>query len=86
MILTTRVVVLAGIAGAILLGLGMTFDATALFILGLIVVFGALGVGAAEKMRKHSVTPDSCPACGGLVSAHSPYCKHCGERLTSPDP
>jgi hypothetical protein len=82
MIVSTKVIVFAGVIGAILLGLGMTFDATALFILGLIVVFGAIGIGAAEKIRKHSVAPSTCPACGGLLSPHAPYCKHCGERVT----
>lgn len=81
MIAATWTIVLGGVVGAVLLGIGMAFDVTALVILAFIVVVGGVGLGAAVKMRKGTVQPAICPNCGGLVSPNAPYCKHCHEPL-----
>ncbi|MGH2753971.1 MAG: hypothetical protein ACRDLB_06010 [Actinomycetota bacterium] len=78
MIVAVRLLVGAGIAGAILLGLGLGFDIGALVILGFIVMFGSLAIAVTDKMRSGAVRPATCPSCGGLVSPNAPHCKHCG--------
>lgn len=80
-IVGTWFVVSAGLVGAILLGLGMAFDATAVMMLGFIAFFGGIGLGVAEKTRRGAVSPATCPECSGLLSPNAPYCKHCGARL-----
>lgn len=72
------VVVVAGIAGAILLGIGVGIDATGLVILASIVLVGALAIWTALKARARAVSPGVCPECGGLISPNAPHCKHCG--------
>lgn len=81
MIAGTWAIVAWGVLGAILLGIGMAFDVTALVILALILLVGGIGLGAVAKIRKGTVEPGICPACGGLVSPNAPYCKHCNEPL-----
>ena len=81
MSLVVRLLVGAGIVGAILLGLGLGFDSGALVILGFIVIFGGLAVAVADKAKAGLVQPASCPACGGLISPNAPHCKHCGETF-----
>jgi len=76
--LAVRMLVGAGILGALLLGLGLGFDVGALVILGFIVIFGSLAVAVTDKARAGSVQPASCPSCGGLISPNAPHCKHCG--------
>ena len=49
--------------------------------LALIVAVGALAVVVARKFAAGSVRPVVCPDCGGMLSPHAPYCKHCGARL-----
>lgn len=83
MIVGTWTVVTWGVIGAVLLGIGMALDVTALVILALIVLIGGVGIGAVMKIRKGTVFPESCPSCGGLVSPNAPFCKHCGEPLRS---
>jgi hypothetical protein len=70
-----------GVAGAVLLGLGLGFDSTSLVILGFIVMFGGLAIAIADKANRGSVQPATCPSCGGLISPNSPHCKHCGETF-----
>lgn len=72
------VVVVAGIAGAILLGIGVGIDATGLVILASIVLVGALAIWTALKVKARAVSPGGCPECGGLISPNAPHCKHCG--------
>jgi hypothetical protein len=81
MVFGTRFLIVYGIVAAILLGIGMAFDVTALIILGGIVIVGAVGFGVVEKMRSGAVVPAQCPECGGLVSPNAPYCKHCSAPL-----
>jgi hypothetical protein len=79
--IAVRIFVASGIVGAILLGLGLGFDSTALIILGFIVIFGALAVAIADKARSGAVSPSTCPMCGGLISPNAPHCKHCGHTF-----
>ncbi len=81
MVFGTWVLVVGGIVAAILLGIGMAFDVTALIILGGIVIVGVVGLGVVAKMRSGAVAPLECPECGGLLSPNAPYCKHCGVSL-----
>jgi hypothetical protein len=77
----TYALVAWGVVAALLLGLGMAFDLTALIILGFIALTGWMAIGVARKMRAGSVGPRTCPHCGGLVAPSAPYCKHCLARL-----
>ncbi len=75
--------VLLSLVAVLLLGLGAGFDVKGLVIVGFIVAFGALAVAAARKARAGRVTPGRCDECGGLISPHAPYCKHCGALRTT---
>ncbi len=75
------VLVVGGIAVVVALGLAAGFDSTALVILAFILVLGLLAVSVARKARSGAVEPHHCRECGGLVSPHAPYCKHCGAQL-----
>lgn len=77
----TWAIVLAGIAAAVLLAIGVGIDATGMVILSAIVLVGLLAIAAARKIRARSIGPKRCPGCGGLVSPNAPHCKHCGELL-----
>ena len=81
MFAATWVIVVWGVAAAVLLGLGMALDMTALLMLAFILFFGGIGIAVATKTRKHQVSPALCSECGGLLSPNAPYCKHCGARL-----
>jgi hypothetical protein len=74
-------VVVVGIAASVVSGLGVGFDGLALLLLALIAALGGLGLAVARRARSGAVTPLPCPECGGLLSAHAPYCKHCGAPL-----
>lgn len=82
MIYGTWAVVGWGVVAALLLGLGMAFDITALIILGFITLTGWMAIAIAQKVRKGEGGPLSCPRCGGLSSPHAPFCQHCGEVFT----
>lgn len=77
----TILIVSLGVLAMVLLGLGLGFDLGALVIFGLAVGVGLLAVAAARKSTTGSVAPRRCPNCGGLLSPHSPVCKHCLELL-----
>lgn len=65
--------ILAAAVGVVVgLGTGTTL------LLALIVLLGILAVAVARKADRGSVAPARCTECGGLISAHAPYCKHCG--------
>ena len=81
MTVAVRILVGVGIAGAVLLGLGLGFDSTSLVILGFIVLFGGLAIAIADKANRGAVHPATCPSCGGLISPNAPHCKHCGETF-----
>ncbi|HVF52485.1 MAG TPA: zinc ribbon domain-containing protein [Actinomycetota bacterium] len=72
------VVVTAGLAFALALGIARGFDARSLVVLLLVSATGLLAVAAAGRV---GVTgPATCPECGQTISPHAPYCKHCGAR------
>lgn len=70
-------IVALGVVAMILLGLGLGFDLGALVIFALALGAGILAISAAKMASRGSVSPGECPHCGGLVSPHSPHCKHC---------
>ncbi len=74
-------IIVAGVAVAFVLGFVVGFDAVGVVIFSLIVLVGALGVGAVWKFRSGEVDPARCRDCGGLISPHAPYCKHCGHGV-----
>lgn len=65
----------------VLLGLGLGVDVGAVVIFFLAVGAGLLAIAAARKAGTGVVSPRECPNCGGLLSPHSPLCKHCLESL-----
>lgn len=79
----TIAIVGAGLAVALLLGYTRGFDAAAVTILVLIALVGALAIAAAARTEQGDVEPARCRACGGVVSPHAPFCKHCGARSQS---
>ncbi len=72
------VVVAVGLAQAVVLGYVFGFDATAIAMFFALVVLGALSIAVARGKERGAARPRQCPACGGLLSSHAPYCKHCG--------
>lgn len=68
----------AGVAAALYLGIRHGFDATAIVILLVIVAVGLLGVVVAARFETGGAQPARCAECGGVISPHAPYCKHCG--------
>ena len=77
--ITVGIVVL-GIALSMALGIARGFDTTAVTILVLIAIVGALAIAVAGRSEKRSVGPATCADCGGVMSPNAPYCKHCGAR------
>ena len=75
-------VVVGFVVAAILLtfvaGLAFGFDPIALLIFGFIVATGALVIAITRK--RAMATPAVCSECGGVISVHAAYCKHCGAR------
>lgn len=69
---------------AVVLGVGVGFDAAAVAILITLVATGVLAIVIARKSEGDAVGPATCPACGGLMSPNAPYCKHCGEPVGKP--
>ncbi len=82
--LTSLVVILVSLGVAVTLGLGIAggFDTTTMVLLALILSFGLLAVAVTRRSRSGLVVPARCASCGGLISAHAPYCKHCGRPVT----
>lgn len=82
------------LAALIVLGLGMALalmlavdaggDPVTLAILALVLATGALGIAVVRRSGSAAVGPARCFSCGGLISPNAPYCKHCGEPLSSP--
>jgi len=83
--MTSRIVtifVVASILEAVVLGLGVGFDAPALAILATMVALGVLAIVIARKSEGGSVGPATCASCAGLMSPNAPYCKHCGTPIS----
>lgn len=76
----TAVIVGAGVLLALVLGSSRGFDATSVTILVGIVLVGALAIAAAGRSARGATGPATCAGCGGVISPHAPFCKHCGER------
>jgi hypothetical protein len=74
--------VASGVLAAILLGLGLGFDVTALVYLAAIVAVGTLAIRIAARFSRGTITAAFCPHCGGTISPHAPTCKHCYADLT----
>lgn len=81
MIVAVRVVVLLGLAAVAALAVANGLDATGVVMAALVVALGVVALAAGRKIRSGGVSPGRCGSCGGLVSPHAPYCKHCGEPL-----
>jgi predicted secreted Zn-dependent protease len=73
------VVVAAGLALALLLGLEYGLDPAAVVILVLLAAVGAVAIAVARRSGT-SVSPAHCAECNGVISPHAPFCKHCGAR------
>ncbi len=72
-----------GIALAFLFGLVRGFDAVAVAIFVAIVAAGILGIAIVNKWGRGAVIPAQCGECGGVISPHAPYCKHCGAPVAT---
>lgn len=70
-------IVSAGVLVAVAAGMSGGFDVLSIVILVLIVAMGALAIAVARRTGQ-GVRPAVCSECGGLMSPHAPYCKHCG--------
>ena len=81
MIVAVRVVVLLGFAAVAALAVANGLDAAGVVIAGIVIMVGLVALAAGRRMGSGAVAPGRCEACGGLVSRHAPYCKHCGARL-----
>ena len=76
----TAVVLVLGIAFVAILAASFgRLDPGGIVILIAIVAIAALGFAALR--RTASISPERCGECDGVVSAHAPYCKHCGAAL-----
>jgi membrane protein implicated in regulation of membrane protease activity len=71
-------IIVVGITFAIGVALSGNFDAAGIAILALIVAVGMLGVAVVRRSGTTAIEPVRCAECGGLLSPHAPYCKHCG--------
>ena len=76
--LATTGLIVTGVALAVALGIRYGFDVTSVVILTFVTLFGVLSVAVVRSRGSNLVVPGRCSDCGGLVSPHSPYCKHCG--------
>lgn len=81
MIVAVRVIVLLGFAAVAALAVANGLDAGGVVIAGVVVGVGFVALAAGRRIRSGAVEPGRCDSCGGLVSPHAPYCKHCGEAL-----
>lgn len=80
----TIAIVVLGVAAVAALTFGRGLDLVSLIILALIAGVGCLAVAAARRTKRQSIAPARCERCDGLISALSPYCKHCGARAARP--
>jgi hypothetical protein len=80
-IVAARVVVLLGFAAVAALAAANGLDAGGVAIAAIVVAVGLVALAAGRRIRSGAVGPGRCGSCGGLVSPHAPYCKHCGARL-----
>jgi hypothetical protein len=78
MILLVTAVVAIGFGLSVAVGAGRGFDTTSVILLTLIALFGCLAIAVARKAKAGVIGPARCVECGGLLSPHAPYCKHCG--------
>lgn len=81
--MTSRLVtifVVLSILEAVVLGVGIGFDAAAVAILVTLVALGILAIVVARRSEAGATGPATCSSCGGLMSPTAPYCKHCGAR------
>lgn len=83
--MTALVLTLVGVAIAVAVVLAVVggLDLLGLLLLVLIVAVGALGVAVARRGEKGRVAPAQCESCGGLLSPHAPFCKHCGTPVSA---
>lgn len=79
----TVAIVAAGLLLALVLGLSRGFDATGAAILVASALVGALAIAAANRSSGGITGPATCEECGGVISPHAPFCKHCGARRTT---
>lgn len=75
------VVLIVGIALALMLAVDAGGDPITLAILSLVLATGVLGIAVVRRSGSGAVGPARCPVCDGLISPNAPYCKHCGEPL-----
>ncbi len=75
--------VVAAIAAMLLLAVSGGLDLLGLVLLALIVAVGVLGVVVARRGERGRVSPAVCESCGGLLSPHAPFCKHCGAPVSA---
>jgi hypothetical protein len=79
----TIAIVALGLLMAITLGFAQGFDATSVTILAATAAVGALAIAAVNRSTRGVTRPATCEECGGVISPHAPFCKHCGARRTS---
>ena len=70
--------IIAGIAFAVVLGLNRGFDPFSGLIFVLVVALGVLGIAIVLRANETSVRVGRCGECGGVISPDAPSCKHCG--------
>lgn len=78
----TTTIVLAALLLALVLGLSRGFDGTSAAILAASALVGAVAIAAANRSSAGVTRPATCEDCGGVISPHAPFCKHCGARRT----
>lgn len=79
-------IVVAGLVMALVLGYRIGFDLTALVILSILVVVGAVAVVVARRSEARASGPVICASCQGPISPNAPYCKHCGTNVVPGSP
>jgi hypothetical protein len=72
------IIVVAGLALAVAVGVSEGFDAVALGIFAVMVLVGTMGIAAARRASRGTVGPRRCSSCAGVNSPNAPFCKHCG--------
>lgn len=77
---TVWAIVIAGVVGVVLAGVTGGFDVVAIVLFGVLLGLGIVALAITRKAGTGAVAPVECRECGGLISPHAPYCKHCGAR------
>lgn len=72
------VLVVVGIVACAGAALAAGLDLTGALIFAGIVTVGVVAVASTRKTDR--IRPARCEECGGVISPHAPYCKHCGAR------